>query len=272
MGQPSESQPRGSQVSGMQQCCCQGAGWYVPWHRVHNPIGINPIGIIPCSRSVNRLRRGWRAEHSHGDCAAVLSTKGTVSKVLSSPTGWAWGCMFGCVGDGVAAPPTSPLHHPSSCTVLCTHQRTHCAQQHLLPSAPTPSGQLSLGFSAQGMPCENHCSELDQALSCHRRGLRCAPPPCSPSPSFSSIFHSSCFLHKPGVSGDSSQMFSAAHHIAFLMKYSCSLAALLAMKAFGSSQPWKPWAGSALPLTAAQHASSLRAHPPPLRAEWVMPS
>lgn len=67
-------------------------------------------------------------------------------------------------------------------------------------------------------------------------------------------------------------MFSAAHHIAFLMKYSCSLAALLAMKAFGSSQPWKPWAGSALPLTAAQRASSLCAHPPPLRAVWAMPA
>lgn len=50
-------------------------------------------------------------------------------------------------------------------------------------------------------------------------------PPVSPSPSFSSIFHSSCFLHKAGVSRDSSQMFSAAHHIAFLMKYSCSLSA-----------------------------------------------
>lgn len=50
-------------------------------------------------------------------------------------------------------------------------------------------------------------------------------PPISPSPSFSSIFHSSCFLHKAGVSRDSSQMFSAAHHIAFLMKYSWSLSA-----------------------------------------------
>lgn len=50
-------------------------------------------------------------------------------------------------------------------------------------------------------------------------------PPSSPSPSFSSVFHSSCFLHKAGVSRDSSQMFSAAHHIAFLMKYSWSLSA-----------------------------------------------
>lgn len=50
-------------------------------------------------------------------------------------------------------------------------------------------------------------------------------PPISPSPSFSSVFHSSCFLHKAGVSRDSSQMFSAAHHIAFLMKYSWSLSA-----------------------------------------------
>lgn len=74
-----------------------------------------------------------------------------------------------------------------------------------------------------------HCSQQDEALSCHhgaesRPMLRDASP-VPPSPSFSSIFHSSCFLHKPGVSRDSSQMFSAAHHIAFLMKYSCSLAA-----------------------------------------------
>ncbi|KAM9625905.1 uncharacterized protein ACIBXB_019113 [Morphnus guianensis] len=58
------------------------------------------------------------------------------------------------------------------------------------------------------------------------RSLCCGTlPPVSPSPSFSSIFHSSCFLHKAGVSRDSSQMFSAAHHIAFLMKYSWSLSA-----------------------------------------------
>lgn len=58
------------------------------------------------------------------------------------------------------------------------------------------------------------------------RSLYCGTlPPVSPSPSFSSIFHSSCFLHKAGVSRDSSQMFSAAHHIAFLMKYSWSLSA-----------------------------------------------
>lgn len=74
-----------------------------------------------------------------------------------------------------------------------------------------------------------HCSQQDEALSRHhgaesRPMLRDASP-VPPSPSFSSIFHSSCFLHKPGVSRDSSQMFSAAHHIAFLMKYSCSLAA-----------------------------------------------
>lgn len=78
-------------------------------------------------------------------------------------------------------------------------------------------------------PLRGHCSQQDEALSCHhgaesRPMLRDASP-VPPSPSFSSIFHSSCFLHKPGVSRDSSQMFSAAHHIAFLMKYSCSLAA-----------------------------------------------
>lgn len=74
-----------------------------------------------------------------------------------------------------------------------------------------------------------HCSQQDEAPS-HHHGAESRPmlrdaSPVPPSPSFSSIFHSSCFLHKPGVSRDSSQMFSAAHHIAFLMKYSCSLAA-----------------------------------------------
>lgn len=86
----------------------------------------------------------------------------------------------------------------------------------------TSRGHHSWVDEALCLPCAaRHTARGGQEHSPCRGTL----PPVSPSPSFSSIFHSSCFLHKAGVSRDSSQMFSAAHHIAFLMKYSWSLSA-----------------------------------------------
>lgn len=84
----------------------------------------------------------------------------------------------------------------------------------------TSWGRYSWEDKALSLPHASNCRAGAGTLSVLQNA-----PPVSRSPPFSSIFHSSCFLHKAGVSRDSSQMFSAAHHIAFLMKYSWSLSA-----------------------------------------------
>lgn len=87
MGEPSELQPRGSLASGTQQR-------WLPGSRVvcalaqHKPPHRNQPLLPICEQA----QEGLRAEQSHGDHAAVLSTKGTVSRMPSSPPGWAWGC------------------------------------------------------------------------------------------------------------------------------------------------------------------------------------
>lgn len=64
----------------------------------------------------------------NGEQSAVLTTR--LGLGLQGARAACLGCAL-CAGGGVAAHTLSPLHHPSSCTALCTHQRTHCAQQHL---------------------------------------------------------------------------------------------------------------------------------------------
>jgi len=113
----------------------------------------------------------------------------------------------------------------------CCSQVPRTSHGDGLEKVPPAARRHRLVQSSQSChPREDKASHLPRAAHCGAGGAGTLPvprgaPPVSPSPSFSSIFHSSCFLRKAGVSRDSSQMFSAAHHIAFLMKYSWSLSA-----------------------------------------------